>query len=283
MKKNAEENKSKKLPTFAAAIEKKLKIFPAVKQKNLRVTLAKYERGRTSQWEERKLAEAGLVDTSAGALGIEHDTDICYTQEALAARMARHYQNPEGGNRLKIAITKKVVSDWNKGHALGKNQVPPPGPIKGTKQRFSFSAWTAWFDKNLLADKLLAAPATVPLTEPVDGMEEDFTVMEQREKRDAIKHRRWERDKERGEYVHRSIAVATGIAAVKRLHVMVKQEDERNHPKLRREKLLELGVAGEIVEKFAAWDKEQMREATDRREAAMEAASIELPVKENPE
>jgi hypothetical protein len=57
--------KSGPLPAFSAAIEKKLAAFPVVKQNNLRITLAKYERGRTSQWEERKLAEAGLIDATA--------------------------------------------------------------------------------------------------------------------------------------------------------------------------------------------------------------------------
>ena len=281
MKKRDDQKKPPALPKFSVLIEAKLAMFPVMKQKNLRITLAKYERGKTNQWEERKLAEAGLIDTPAGALGAATENDTCYTQESLAAKMCRHYQNPDGSNRLKITITKKVVSNWCAGHAIGRNQVPAPGPIKGTKTRYSFNAWVDWFDKNLLAEKLIVAPASVAVVGPPADEDEDFTVMEQREKRDAIKHRRWERDKERGEYVHRSIAVATGIAAVKRLHVMVKQEDERNHPKLRREKLLELGVAGEVVEKFAAWDKEQMREATDRREAAMEAAAIELPVQPN--
>ena len=273
---------------FSAEIEAKLATFPAVKQKNLRITLAKYERGQTSQWEERKLAEAGLIDTPLNLLSALPASDTCYTQESLAARLTRHYQHPDGTSRLKIGITKRVVSEWCKGHGLGKNQVEAPGPIAGTKARYSFSAWTTWFDQNLLAEKLkpAAPPATAPATAAVsetDDDDEDFTVMEQREKRDAIKHRRWEREKERGEWIHWSVAKATGIAAIKRLHLLLKQEDERGQPKLRREKLLALGVAPELVELFSTWDQEQTRQATDRREVAMQeaAAGLEIPTTTN--
>ena len=285
MKKGAKSKQPPALPKFSAMIEAKLAAFPAMKQINLRITLAKYARGKTAGWEERKLGEAGLIDAPAAAAwgpGIEND--ICYSQESLAVRMKKHYTDTGGNYRLKIDITKKIVSAWVRGER-DQHVEPNPGPIKGTKFRYSFSAWVRWFDKNLLAEKLKVAaplagtPATPAASNPPPDEEEDFTVMEQRDKRDAIKHRRWERDKERGEYVHRSIALATGIAAVKKLHLMVKVEDERSHTKLRREKLLELGAAADLVEKFCEWDKDQMRQATDRREVAMEEAgmAIEIP------
>lgn len=205
--------------------------------------------------------------------------DICDSHEALAKRMERHYRNPDGSNRLSITITKKVVGDWCKLKRLDAGQNPPPGRLPGAGKRYSFKAWIEWFDKYLWHEKKVGlTPAAI---QPQDG-EEDLTVMEQREKREAIIHRRWERDQKRGEYVHRSIALATGIAAVKRLHLMVKVEDERNHTKLRREKLLEMGVPVELVETFSAWDKEQMRQATDRREIEMESAGIEIPVEKDP-
>ncbi len=263
-------------PKFSAEIEAKLKMFPMVKQKNLRIKLARYESGQASQWEERQLKEDGIID--AGKESAEQRIDVCDSQEALAARMARHYQNEDGSSQLNFVITKKVISDWCKLKRLDPGQHPPPGTMPGVGKRYSFSAWTGWFDKYLL-DKKKLVPDPAGLPAEID--DEDLTAMEQREKRDAIKHRRWERDVERGEYIHRSIALATGIAAVKRLHLMVKQEDERGHTKLRREKLLELGVSAEVVEQFAIWDKEQMRQATDRREMEMETVGLEIPEQTN--
>ena len=232
---------------------------------------------KTSEEEELLSYKIILPMASLATPAEAPENDVCYSQDSLAAKMTRHYQNPDGTNKLKISIDRKVISQWNQGHALGHNQVEPPGPIAGTKTRYSLKAWIDWFDKNLLSERLRVAPAVVVApAAPAEDDEEDFIAMEQREKRDAIKHRRWERDKERGEYVHREIALATGIAAVKRLHLMVKQEDERSLIKLRREKLLELGIAADVVETFSAWDKDQMRQATDRRELEMESAGKQI-------
>ena len=200
--------------------------------------------------------------------------DECESQEALAIRMAQHYTNPDGSNQLNIKINKRSIGNWIKLKTAECAKNPPPGTCNDSGTRFSLKAWIAWFDKIMWPTKR-ANPAESKVGANIN--DEDLDVMEQREKREAIIHRRWERDQKKGEYVHRSVALATGIAAVKRLHLMVKQEDERNHPKLRREKLIEFGASPELVETFSAWDKEQSRQATDRREAEMESVGFEFP------
>ena len=200
--------------------------------------------------------------------------DECESQQALAIRMAQHYTNPDGSNQLSIKINKRSIGNWIKLKTADCAKNPPPGCCNDAGTRFSLKAWIAWFDKFMWPTKRSDGVSSRVLE---NTNEEDLDMMEQREKREAILHRRWERDQKKGEYVHRSVALATGIAAVKRLHLMVKQEDERNHPKLRREKLLEFGATPELAEIFSAWDKEQMRQATDRREIAMGLVGFEFP------
>lgn len=205
---------------------------------------------------------------------VQADNDICEGQLALAVKLVQHYTNPDGTSRLSFKITDKHVSNWCLLKAPEAAKNPPPGRMEGGTYRFSLSAWIAWVDQYVLPFK--RAIGATSKAAAIDD-EEDPVTMEQQEKRDAIIHRRWERAQKKGEYVHRSVAMATGIAAVKRLHLLVKQEDERNHTKLRREKLLEFGASPELVEIFSAWDKEQMRQATDRRETEMQSVGFEFP------
>jgi hypothetical protein len=188
--------------------------------------------------------------------------------------MAQHYTNPDGSNQLKFKITKSLIGSWIGMKTPESAKNPPPGTVPGIGKRFSLKAWIAWFDKYLLPTKRNSSYTAKSSDNPD---EDDLNVLKQQDEREAIRYRKWEREKKKGEYVHRSIAEATGIRAVKELHLMVKAEDERMHPKLRREKLLELGATPELVEAFSAWDKEQMRMATDRRENAMAAVGFDFP------
>ena len=45
-----------------------------------------------------------------------------------------------------------------------------------------------------------------------DSDEDDLTILEQREKRDAIKHKRWERDREKGKYTLKETAAWTAAS-----------------------------------------------------------------------
>jgi len=251
------------------------KLSPA-ERRNARALYAKYLLGETQRWQEEKLYKWGIIKikvTENAGSGYDRN-DECESQEALAIRMAQHYTNPDGSNQLNIKINKRSIGNWIKLKTAECAKNPPPGTCNDAGTRFSLKAWIAWFDKIMWPTKR-ANPAESKVGANIN--DEDLDVMEQREKREAIIHRRWERDQKKGEYVHRSVALATGIAAVKRLHLMVKQEDERNHPKLRREKLIEFGASPELVETFSAWDKEQSRQATDRREAEMQSFGFEFP------
>ena len=249
--------------------------YPEAKLRNLLITMSKYARGETSLWEEKKLQDEGWIakDNEPTDLNAP-ENDSCEGQDTLAARLEEHYK--EQGIALTISFTKHIISRWCKERRVTPGKDKCPKNIRGKPYVYSLKAWIAWFDKNWLDEKRVGSNR-------LSAEEEDLAAMEQREKRDAIIHRRWERDQKRGDYVHRSVALATGIAAVKKLHLLIKQEDERQSPKLRLEKLRELGVVPELVEKFSAWDKEESRQITDRREAAMEAIAnaIEFPVELN--
>jgi len=79
---------------------------------------------------------------------------ICDTQEALAARMVRHYINPDGSNQIGMDIDKGVVSDWCKLKRLDSGNHEPPGTISGKKRgKYSLKAWIEWFDKYMLPEK----------------------------------------------------------------------------------------------------------------------------------
>ena len=258
------------------------KVEGGAKEERLRNLFEKWRQAKTGfkTSEEEEILNYKIIlpmaVTSAAAVSAPAENDTCYSQKQLGKRMRQHYLAPDGANKLKISIDEKVINAWIR-LERDTHVPPPPGPMAGTKTRYSFKAWTDWFDKYLLAEKLIGS--NIAARDAAAGDEEDLTVMEQQDRKDAIRQRKWKWAKERGEYVHHSIALATGIAAVKKLHLMVKQEDERAHTKLRREKLLELSVSLDLVEKFSAWDKDVMRQATDRREAAMDAAgmTIEFP------
>lgn len=197
--------------------------------------------------------------------------DICEGQAALAIRLTQHYTNPDGTNRLSFKITKGHISNWCllKAPEAAKNH--PPGQMEGSTYRFSLSAWIEWIDAYVLPFKRAGGAG---IKSPMMDDEEDQVAMEQQEKKDVIRHKRFLRDVEKNKYVLREVARATVIAAVKKVHLAVKQEDERGHTKQRREKLMEIGVAPELIEKFCAWDNEMSRQTTDRREGMMEEWAI---------
>ena len=132
---------------FSKEIEAKLAKFPAIKQKNRRIMLARYERGQTAQGEERLLEKEGLIAAAEAVEKLESDNDTCDTHEELARRMMLHYQNPDKSSKLKISITKQTISDWSKSKRLNGKPMPPK-PLEGVRRRWSLRAWIAWFDEN---------------------------------------------------------------------------------------------------------------------------------------
>jgi hypothetical protein len=175
-----------------------------------------------------------------------------------------------------INVYKAKINHWQTGNGLPVNAPFHPMPADAAG-RYNVADCFAWFEKwQLPKYKKARTPELPGVPESEEAI--DLIALKEREEREQIAFNRWERDRERGEYVHKTTALATGIAAVKRLHQMVKTEDERNLPKQRRDHLTLLlngkGVALEIIsavaQEFEAWDIERGREITDRRELMMQ-------------
>ena len=183
----------------------------------------------------------------------------CNSITEVARVIAQHFE---------VDCRKQYVSDWRQGKRLptGVPLLPPPDP---KSNRYDVPAVLAWYEKYILK-RVNGAAVTRDM-----GM----VLVDERDKAELeeIEHQRWLREKERGEYVHRTVALATGVAAVKRLHQMVKAEDERNLPRQRREKLLSLGVVAGLAAQFEIWDIELARLMTDRRELQMTTAAAPAP------
>jgi len=259
---------------ISPAMQKILDGMTPLNRRNRIEIIQKVAEGTASLWHINLLRADGLMTMPKDDTASRTGNDICESQGALAIRMAQHYTNPDGSNQLKFKITKSLIGSWIGMKTPESAKNPPPGTVPGIGKRFSLKAWIAWFDKYLLPTKQNSS-YTAKATDNPD--EEDLNVLKQRDERDEYRLKKMLRDQKRGELIHRSIAEATGIRAVKELHLMVKAEDERMHPKLRREKLIELGTSPELAEAFSAWDKEQMRMATDRRENAMAVIGFDFP------
>ncbi len=196
----------------------------------------------------------------------------------------------------------QTIEHWQNGRAIPGNA--PFHPVYDTAGRYDLAECFAWFEKwQLPKYKRARTPELAGIAEtesiPLDELRDQ-------DEREEIEYRKWERNKDRGEYVHKTVALVTGIAAVKKIHLLVKAEDERQLPKQRRDKLAALlaeskaqsltskveagsGVAesmtgdfrlqtSDILTRFEAFDLELARAMTDRRELAMQEAGA-APVK----
>ena len=84
------------------------KLSPA-ERTNASALYTKYLCGETQKWQEAKLYAWGIIKTNGKETPIV--SDVCESQEALASRMAAHYQNPDGSNlslaQIAVAILAK--------------------------------------------------------------------------------------------------------------------------------------------------------------------------------
>jgi hypothetical protein len=177
-----------------------------------------------------------------------------------------------------IKVRKQTIEHWQNGRAIPASA--PFHPVYDSAGRYDLAECFAWFEKwQLPKYKRARTPELAGIAEtesiPLDELRDQ-------DEREEIEYRKWERNKDRGEYVHKTVALATGIAAVKKLHLLVKAEDERNLPKQRRDKLAALGVPAEVLAAFEAWDIELGRTVTDRRELAMQEAGTAMVKSEKP-
>ena len=167
--------------------------------------------------------------------------------------------------RFKVDCRKQYITRWRKGERLPHGiSFPAPDP---KSNRYDVQVCLDWYEKYIL--KSVANSGNDLLKNLAE--ERDKAELEE------IAHQRFLRQKEIGEYVHRTVALASGVAAVQKIHQLVKIEDERDLPKMRREKLAGLGAAADIVAVFTAWDAELGRTITDQRERAMQEVAKEIP------
>lgn len=177
-----------------------------------------------------------------------------------------------------VKVVPQMIIHWQAGRRLGPGE-KPWHPIYDDKNRYNWAECKAWFEAVILPKykyQLETAASAAAQREliPIEDLEDA-------EKRKEFEHREWERAKERGEFISRSAALATGIAAIKKLNLMLRSEDEQQLPNKRREKLTEIlktenigaDVATKICEEFMVWDIELGKSITDRRETMMANAA----------
>jgi len=191
------------------------------------------------------------------------------TQRTLCACYMRCFRE------YHVKVARSQISQWQAGLRLGPGN-KPWHPLPDDEQRYVWSECKTWFESVILPKYKARSNAAVGQAQTDDG-QIPIEDLEDLEKRKAFEHREWERAKERGEFISRASALATGISAVKKLHLLVRAEDERHLPAQRRDKLAEIlkseniaiDLAAKICEEFAGWDIELGKAVTDHREALM--------------
>jgi len=252
----------------------KLAKYPEAKRKNLLVTLAKYERGQTSQWEERKLKEDGLIDAPVRGEATPSDKDICDTHSEIASRMMLHYQNPDKTSKLRITITKQTISEWSAGKRLSGKPLPPK-PLEGVRRRWSLRAWLTWFDENLWHDYRANANqvnGSASVKMPIGELEEIA-------KRERLEHERWRIVKEMGGYIAVPIAERHAAGFSRQYHDQWKIRNEKTMIEAFEVRAQALGVTAETIATLKEFLVGEHQKFTDAVEAASEKFAGELAEK----
>ncbi|MDE2020951.1 MAG: hypothetical protein KGJ13_11495 [Patescibacteria group bacterium] len=177
-----------------------------------------------------------------------------------------------------IKVRPQQIKQWQNGTRLGPGK-PRWHPLYNDDSEYEWEECEKWFEEVILP-RYQSQAERARNGETVEAIEPDISELEDLEKRREVEHREWERQKERGEWIRRDVALSTAVAAVKKLHLLVKSEDERHLPSQRQERLAEIlkaeqiapDLADKICAEFLAWDLNMGKTMTDRRETAMELA-----------
>ena len=139
---------------ISPAMRKILDGMTPLTRRNRIELIQKVADGTAQLWQINLLKADGILALPEPLETNVSDDIICDTMELLAARMKKHYQNPDGTSRIDIDIDKGTISDWCNLRRLDAGQHPPPGTIGGTKRgKYSLKAWIAWFDQWMLPEK----------------------------------------------------------------------------------------------------------------------------------
>lgn len=198
------------------------------------------------------------------------------TQRTLCACYMRCFRE------YHVKVRREFISKWQSGINLGNGNLPWH-PLPDEDGRYLWSECKPWFETVILP-KYKFRKESAEINQNANTIADaPIEELEYIDKRKEFDHREWERAKERGEFISRASALATGIAAVRKIHSLVADEDERQLPAQRRDKLSDIlkseNISTELITKicdeFMAWDIELGRSLTDRREtAAAEAAQF---------
>lgn len=230
----------------------------------------KYPENKIAQWEVNELRQhRPWLWARENSQTDETGTTIYPRQCSGAPALCRWYQLRFKDYNIKIRP--QYINNWQKGEHLPRNATPHPA--YDTAGRYTLDQCFEWFEQWQLPKYKRARTPDLPGVADSEGATiEDLRDQDEREE---IEYRKWERARDRSEYIHKTVALATGVAAVKKIHLLVKGDDERNLPRQRRDKLCALGVAPTILAQFESWDIELARAITDRREQAMAAMGAE--------
>lgn len=128
--------------------------------------------------------------------------DLCDTLSELAQKIAFKFRNPDGSSKLQFELDVQTVSDWKRGKRLDNS---PPPPARVNSRQWNAQQWIEWFEKYQLAKWKIANGQM---------MLDDIRVLKQEDEREALKFKKFERDKQRGLFIpideHNRIALEFG-------------------------------------------------------------------------
>lgn len=187
-----------------------------------------------------KASELKLVQTTAKTSG--NTPKEVQGLTAMAALIAGHF---------KIQCTKQYIARWRK-------QTPEPfPPPDANSNRFNVGECFAWVNKWILS-KAKTEDSNLFHRQAEANAQNDI---------EALEHDRWQRDKERGEYIKRDVASRTTIGVIRTYHGFVKAELERRSVDTFRDKCRELSVPAEMAQNLCEYILSQRIEELNRIEA----------------
>ena len=241
-------------------------------KKRIAAIRAAYAAGEPVTRADRRLAglpvggepgdEAVVGGTSTVA---EMEEDKCDTLASIQRKLDLYYRDDR---RVRIIISKQLVSDWQKGNRLPEGVPPPPGRIANSRF-WSISQWIEWFDKYMFPHLRVGGDGAAATSH--DLLARAAQAEAQKKIRDDQRSE-FEFDLLRGKYIERAVAKRTVLGALQKMRGMVKLAMERNNTASRRNYLRDLGVAEELLARFVEFDDALAKRIVDDIEQQCEEA-----------
>lgn len=153
-------------------------------------------------------------------------------------------------DRFKIPCSKQDIKNWQKWN--------PPFPMPGANQSYPTYECFEWIETHYM-------PKFGKVTsEGGQSLAEKAQEAQLRSKIQAQEDAAFESEVMRGKYIDRKIAQNTIRDVVQGIRVFYQEENEKSATVERKAKLLEMGIAPEIVFQFHEWDLLQAQARDDR-------------------